>query len=530
VERPRASLGTACADDEVGRARLHAVGHARKVARVERAVAVHEADDRRARREQPGVARGAESPPRLGHHAGAEPRGEVGAPVAGAVVDDERAEGGRHSAEHPGQRLGLVEHREDDLDHAADGTGGPLRNSNEAGLGVPAPRRPAYGVAAMEAITTGAARAGRGAQLWVPAAVFAVAAATIAYGFAAQAAGAELGASLAPFLWDWRPRIDADALPAAALLAVGVALAPRACDARVRPWVFAASTLLFGLALRVALGVAHGVDGLWAVYEIGNHEAASEYLPALPALDFGVGFFLDTFAEVGTSLPVHAIGHPPGLLLVMHWLGIDDAQAMAALTVGAGALAMPLAYALARELLDERRARSATLLYVFAPSAVLYGATSADALYATLALLAAVPLAAAGAPRRATSWSLPLGAAALALASFFSYANLAVGAWAALVAERRAGLRRAVLLAATCGVALAAFYAVVHLATGYDPIGVLRATETVYREGIADRRPTRSGCSGRKWPSSERSACLSPGSRCARSARASDRRSRLPGW
>ena len=27
------------------------------------------------------------------------------------------------------------------------------------------------------------------------------------------------------------------------------------------------------------------------------------------------------------------------------------------------------------------------------------------------------------------------------------------------------------------------------MATGYDPIGVLRATESVYREGIASRRP-----------------------------------------
>jgi methylthioxylose transferase len=148
-------------------------------------------------------------------------------------------------------------------------------------------------------------------------------------------------------------------------------------------------------------------------------------------------------------------------------------------------LAVPLAYLLARELLDERRARTATLLYVFAPSAVLYGATSADALYATVGLLAAVPLA-AGARSRVT---LPLGAGALAVASFFSYANLAIGAWATLLAERRAGLRRAVMVAAACGVVLALFYLLLHLATGYDPVGVLRATETVYREGIASRRP-----------------------------------------
>ncbi|MGH2781995.1 MAG: hypothetical protein ACRDLA_11435, partial [Thermoleophilaceae bacterium] len=81
------------------------------------------------------------------------------------------------------------------------------------------------------------------------------------------------------------------------------------------------------------------------------------------------------------------------------------------------------------------------------------------------------------------------GSAGLALASFFSYANLAIGAWAALLAWQRAGLRRAVGLAAACGLALLAFYATLHVATGYDPIGVLEATETVYREGIASRRP-----------------------------------------
>jgi hypothetical protein len=340
----------------------------------------------------------------------------------------------------------------------------------------------------MEATTVRLGRGGMGPAL-VPAAGLALAAGTIAYGFVARAEGTRLGASLAPFLWDWRPTLAASALPAATLLATGVWLAPRLRAAAVRPWVFAASTLALGLALRVALGSARGgVDGIWAVYETGNHEAANEYLPALPALDFGTLFFLDTFAEVGTSLPVHAIGHPPGLLLVLHWLGIDGAPAMAALTIGAGALAIPLTYVLARELLDEDRARSAALLYVFAPSAVLYGATSADALYATVALTAAIPLALAARPA-ALSGALPAGAVALAAASFFSYANLAIGAWATVLAAQRAGLRRAARVAIACGVTLAAFYALLHLATGYDPIGVLRATESVYREGIAGRRP-----------------------------------------
>ena len=349
----------------------------------------------------------------------------------------------------------------------------------------------------MEATTVRLGRGGIGPAL-VPAAGLALTAGTIAYGFVARAEGTRLGASLAPFLWDWRPRLSASALPATALLATGVWLAPRLRAPAVRPWVFAAATLALGLALRPALGSARGgVDGLWAVYEVGNNEAANEYLPALPALDFGTLFFLNTFAEVGTSLPVHAIGHPPGLLLTLHWLGIDGAPGMAALTIGAGALAIPLTYALARELLDEERARSAALLYVFAPSALLYGATSADALYATVALAAAIPLAVAARPAaargalpsRAAASALPSGAAALAVASFFSYANLAIGAWATLLAAQRAGLRRAARVAVVCGGVLAAFYALLHLATGYDPVGVLRATESVYREGVASRRP-----------------------------------------
>lgn len=324
--------------------------------------------------------------------------------------------------------------------------------------------------------------------MWVPALAFALVSVTVAVGLSARANSVKLGAGLAPFLADWRPSLHAFAIPALLLLAAAVPVAARLHSARAAPWQFALAALGLGLALRLGLGTAReGLDGLYAVYELGNHEAASEYLPALPALELGPRFFLDTFAEVGTSLPVHAIGHPPGLLLTMHWLGIDGPVAMAALTIGAGALSIPLAYLLARLLLDERRARMATLLYVFAPSAIVYGATSADALYATVALVAAVPLAAASAARR--SPALAAGASAFALASFFSYANLAIGAWAALLAWQRAGLRRAAALAVACAVALAAFYAALHLTTGYDPIGVVAATESVYREGIASRRP-----------------------------------------
>jgi methylthioxylose transferase len=339
----------------------------------------------------------------------------------------------------------------------------------------------------MEAGTPALRVIGRGPELWLPAGVAVLGAGTIAYGLTARANAVELGAGLAPLLAEWSPTLRPSAVPAAVLLVAGVLVAPHLLSARIAPLRFVLAALGLGLALRVALGSARrGLDGLYAVFELGNHEAASEYLPALPAFDFGTRFFLDTFAEIGTSLPVHAIGHPPGLLVTMHWLGIDGPQGMAALTIAGGALSIPLAYLLGRALLGESPARVATLLYVFAPSAVLYGATSADALYATLGLVAAVPLALAARSRPAATAP---GAAGLALASFFSYANLAVGAWAALAAWQQSGLRRAAMIAAACGASLIAFYVALHLATGYDPVGVLEATESVYREGIASRRP-----------------------------------------
>ena len=107
-------------------------------------------------------------------------------------------------------------------------------------------------------------------------------------------------------------------------------------------------------------------------------------------------------------------------------------------------------------------------------------AASADAVYLTLGLLAAWPLAAG---RRVA------GAVARAAGSVCAWARLARGAWAAIGTWRRDGGRAAFRLAAVCGVALVAFYALLYAATGFDPIGTLRSTEEVYRAGIASTRP-----------------------------------------
>jgi hypothetical protein len=338
----------------------------------------------------------------------------------------------------------------------------------------------------MEAATapTGAPRDRRLRARAVPIGGFLVIAATVAWGLIAEAAGVRLGMPSPPLLYVFKPALAPLALPALAVIAGCAVAAPRLRAPAVSPARFAAAALVIGLALRLALAAARGgVDAWYAIYEVPNFESVNEYLPALPALDFGLRFFLDTFAEVGTALPVHAVGHPPGLLATLHLLGIESAEGMAALTIGVGALSIPLAYLLARELLDEARARNATLLYVFAPSAVIGGATSADALFATLAMLAAVTLLA-----RSTAVRVA-GTAALALASFFSYANLAIGAFATFVTARREGVRRALALAGACAAGLALFYGLLHLTTGFDPIGALRATELVYGEGVASRRP-----------------------------------------
>ena len=121
---------------------------------------------------------------------------------------------------------------------------------------------------------------------------------------------------------------------------------------------------------------------------------------------------------------------------------------------------------------------------------LLFGATSADALYAVVGLLAAWPLASPRLPLRL--------AGALLLARRFAVRLVAARrrrlGRAAGLAPRR--LRRDMLaLGLLCGAVLLASMAPFAAATGFDPIGTLRATEDVYRFG--DRRPsgrTGSGC------------------------------------
>jgi hypothetical protein len=310
---------------------------------------------------------------------------------------------------------------------------------------------------------------------------------TLAVGLIAKALGADWGAPAQPLVVFLRPALSTWALPAALVLGASLYAAWRLhrADLAVGPVGFAAATLGLTLITRLALNVFRGGPGaLDQVFVVGRAgEGRTEFLPALPFLDGGVGHFLSHFTEISPRLPIQAQGHPPGLLVAMHYLGIDTAAGLAALTIAVGVLATPFLYLLGREVASEAEARAATLLFVFVPTSLLYGATSADALFATLGVLAAVGLLARRPANRA------LGAAALAVAAFFSYALLAVGAWAVLVRWRREGIGAAVRLAAVCAAVLIVAFVALDLATGFDLIAAIRTTDGRYREGIARLRP-----------------------------------------
>jgi len=309
--------------------------------------------------------------------------------------------------------------------------------------------------------------------------------ATLAVGLIAKAYGVNWRAATQPLFIIWDPIFAGWALLAAAGLGVSIFAAFRLWRSEISAGWFGVA--LFGLTLfsRLALNLTRlGPHEWYQIYEIVPGPAGRlEYLSALPDLKSGLGPFLDNFAALVPELPVHAAGHPPGLLVVIDWLGITSPEGLAALTIGVGAIATPILYALGRQLFDERTARVAALLFVFVPTSLLYGATSADALFVTLALLAATCLLA----RR--MWVVVLGAAALALASFFSYALLAAGGWAGLVRWRRDGFQSMLRTAALCAAALIVFYGVLALTTGFNVLAAIESTNHRYHDGIANVRP-----------------------------------------
>ncbi|WP_157592212.1 hypothetical protein [Solirubrobacter soli] len=303
-------------------------------------------------------------------------------------------------------------------------------------------------------------------------------AATVVIGLSLDWSGTQLGVPHPPFIGAWGPRANVLELVTIPCFVAAVALVPHLLRARwFGVWIYA-TTLILRVTLNTGRGGTHQLDR--ALFVGPKGEGKNEYLPSLAAFDHGPRFVLDRFAELVPSLPVHSAGHPPGLLLVMHYLSLDTSPRLTAFILFVGAASAPLTYVLARRLFDEPTARVAGLLAAFAPAMLHFGATSADAVYLTLGLLAAIPLV-SGRPI--------LGALALAVVSLFAWSLLAVAAWATLLVWAKDGFRAAVKLGLITGAILLAFHAAFAAATGFDPLGTLQATHQVYDIGIASRRP-----------------------------------------
>jgi hypothetical protein len=315
----------------------------------------------------------------------------------------------------------------------------------------------------------------------------AVAVLVTAVGVGVRAFGHTMGTKTSPFVITWLPRADVSwTVAAIAALGLLVAVGPLLLDGPRAPYVLGLMALALGagLTLNAARNGTYGWDAVFDLGPGGSFEAKNEYLPALPALSYGDRFFLDRFAELVPALPINAGGHPPGLLLFVHWTGLTTAGRFAALCIAATVLTAPLTYALARGCgLAERHARLAGLLAAGAPSLLLFGMTSADAVFACVGTAAAALLV------RRSWWWRGAGALVLAAGAFSAWSLPAVGVFAALVTWRRDGWRQALALAVACAVPFLALNAVLAAATGYDPIGTLHATSDLYDRSLARIRP-----------------------------------------
>ncbi len=308
---------------------------------------------------------------------------------------------------------------------------------------------------------------------------------TIAVGLGIRAAGGGLGAPLPPFFATWDPHVDTYALIGLPVLALALLAAVPLLGGRGGTLTFVLGAFAIALAARLGLSlVRDGADGWYAVFG-SDPEAANEYLPVLPAVDsLGLHAFLDRFAELSPTLPIHPSAHPPGILVLLEATGIDGPRAFAALVIVVGAAAVPLTWALGRRLgMADARARAAAMLVAFSPAALLYGVLTTDAMFATLGLLAAWLLVGSG----LGSWVA--GGIALAVASFFSWALLAIGTFAAVVRLLRGGLRSAIGMALVAGAVLVGFYLALYALSGFDPLGSVRSAGDAYALGISNARP-----------------------------------------
>ncbi len=316
--------------------------------------------------------------------------------------------------------------------------------------------------------------------------------------------GYQLGTPLPPFLVSWKPDVGWPVAIAVAV-AVGAAWAAPWAIERVRSGA-AFATLGYVVTLAVGLSVQAsriGTAGWSNVFDLGSHgafEAKFEYLPALPALHRGVAYYVGHFAQLLPYLPTHTKGNPPGPLVAIHLLGLTTPGRLAAACVLVGSLVTPLTYALGRSLGSatssgsgdarddglvgaERRGRVAATFAAFSPCVLIFGFTSVDFVFAAMAAAVAWLLVS----RRGQV--VALGCVAAGGAAFFSWALLAIPAWAVVAVYVRDSRGSAFRLAAGAAAGVVAVTLLLAAVWGYDPVAIFRALHHAYNNGAAARRP-----------------------------------------
>jgi methylthioxylose transferase len=250
-------------------------------------------------------------------------------------------------------------------------------------------------------------------------------------------------------------------------------------------WLAASAAAAFVLALAVS-ALGGGPRAWWAPFEsAGEYPAGVHLVGAIPS-------FLRRFPALLPALPTHAQGHPAGAMVFYGLVArIRPSLAAAAVaTVAVGALGAVAAGALARDELGARGGRLAVALWVLSPGVLLYVATSADAVFATVLGLAALA-AHRGLVRRSWAWTAA-GGALLWIGSMLTYSTALLLVFLLVRAVGR--LRRepawvARWAAGTAAVVLG-LVAALWLTTGYDPVAVARAVHGAYQGAPGSaRRP-----------------------------------------
>lgn len=294
--------------------------------------------------------------------------------------------------------------------------------------------------------------------------------------------GTKLGAPDPPFYLFTHPQATWWTLLAAAGILALAWWSPRMTSWGDRSFLVGAVAV--ALASRVVLNISRsGPHEL--IGPLTGERGAREYLPTVPLFLHDPSGYLSHFAAlVDRTLPVHPAGHPPGATMLLAGLdraGAGGAWPAAAMILAVGALtAVPVLW-LGRSLRDEPVARRMVLVWMFAPSILLYGATSMDAMFAACGVLAAVLL---------IRWQLVAGALVTAVGSFLSYALFAVPVWAFLALLLGGESRRRLIRSAVVVILIVVgCYLLGYLVFDYDPIAAYHATKREYLQGVASRRP-----------------------------------------